>query len=1115
MPIVRFALIAALQLFVSPVFATTYDFSSSFPSCTGGSGGWTHTGSTWSCSGSLALATGDNISPAASITISADAGVSLAGNNVLGTSSAAVNLVSNWGSIISHGPATIYGNIGSSSGNISLTNTVVYGTVATGGTISTSSGSVSGSLSASNGVTTSNTNVGGNVSSSSGSVSITGGTISGQVSSGGGNGISITNATVSGSITGQNVAVTINGGSLSGAIYSSGGNGISITNATIGGGVNITGQGVQVTISGGSVAAGAIYSNGGNGITISNATVTSTSISGQNVQVSISGGSVSGAISSSGGNGVSISDATIPSGSITATNVAITIENSTVGSAASQVNVASNNTVSLSNSTVVYGSVSAGNWSGSLSVDSSSTVHGVCSSNTNSNVNPGTYNYRCTGSVSSIDHYELSLPSSSVACLGTPITVTACTDSSSPCTNPSTASNGLTATLASSGGTLGSATVVFGNGGIATTTLNYAAASNNTGVNITLSSESVTAANATKCCQDGTNCIASNVCATNFQTAGFMIAAAANGAAASVSNQTAGTTSATYYLRAVTTDQKTKACVAALTGAQTVNFAYECVANPASCYGSNLMTVNGGTATAIARNNSGSVSSYTPMSLSFDANANAPFTLSYGDVGQIRLWISKAAGGSLLSSLVGSSNTFVVKPYAFSISAIVRASDGKTNPGASSASGAAFMAAGDAFSATVTALANGNTITPSFGRCDGSGGTSCSAASEVVGLSANLVAPAGGNAGSLGGTTSVYAASFVANGGSYTFTQLTWSEVGIVNLVATNDNYLANGLGACASQTPGLLCQSTYGNSGNAGRFYPKYFKITVTPPPNFSGFIYGGHDGLLGQPFTVSATAMNGLATPTITTNYSNALGFSKNLNLTLAAGGTAGALYVDTTAGGSNAIPIGKFSAGTGTVNYNDASGKISYLFANSPTAPTAITLHGDDVDSVSTLNTGNTGIEVRFGRLRLSNAYGSAKTSLNLPLTTQYWSGQSWVQNYADSGTGANLAANTFALSGGLAAQTGVNAISMSNGSGYVQLTAPANGSTGSVSLAVNLGTSGSDNSCLGSHGGTPANAPWLRSRNGNCDATYTRDPAAQASFGIYSAETRKTVHIRELY
>ena len=75
--------------------------------------------------------------------------------------------------------------------------------------------------------------------------------------------------------------------------------------------------------------------------------------------------------------------------------------------------------------------------------------------------------HACTVVAPVPNHYELSMPTNSVACLSTTVTVTACTDASSPCTNPFTAVSGTTATLATSGGTLGSTTVSFDATGMA------------------------------------------------------------------------------------------------------------------------------------------------------------------------------------------------------------------------------------------------------------------------------------------------------------------------------------------------------------------------------------------------------------------------------------------------------------------------------------------------------------------------------------------------------------------------------------------------------------------------------------------------------------------------
>ena len=72
------------------------------------------------------------------------------------------------------------------------------------------------------------------------------------------------------------------------------------------------------------------------------------------------------------------------------------------------------------------------------------------------------------------------------------------------------------------------------------------------------------------------------------------------------------------------------------------------------------------------------------------------------------------------------------------------------------------------------------------------------------------------------------------------------------------------------------------------------------------------------------------------------------------------------------------------------------------------------------------------------------------------------------------------------------------------------------TGSLDLALNLGSASADQSCLSVHPASTGSAlPWLRAQQGSCSAAWDRDPAARASFGIYAPETRKTLHVRELY
>ncbi|MEK7438957.1 MAG: DUF6701 domain-containing protein [Pseudomonadota bacterium] len=710
------------------------------------------------------------------------------------------------------------------------------------------------------------------------------------------------------------------------------------------------------------------------------------------------------------------------------------------------------------------------------------------------------------------DHYELSLPATGLACLASTATVTACSDGVSPCINKYLAASGTTATLATTGGTLGATTLTFDATGVATTTLSYPLAADGAVATVTLSAELTPALNPRKCCQGGV-CVVANSCSTTFNTAAFIFSAAAGGAVATIPAQVAGISSATNYLRAVKTNTTTQACEAALVGASPVEFAYECN-NPAACYASNLMSVNGGAATTIARNNNGAVASYLPVNLTFDANGNAPFTFNYADVGQVKLWARKAAGGSLLSALGGSTNAFVVKPHHFDITNIActvvgagtcaPANGTGLNPAASGPAGAAFIQAGRSFKATVTAMNGAATpaFTPNFGK---------EAAAEGAELTSFNHLPGLGGAGAISRVLSGF------NSGASTLSDLAWNEVGVLQLHAT----LSNASGYLGSDVINGKNSVVSTVDPYAGRFIPDRFDTVVTPQGG--GFAYSGNPTgpVPGQPFTVTVTAKNAAAAAT--SNYYNAGGYAKNVNLSVPVGGASGQLYVDAVAGGTGAVPAAKFlnlSPGEGKVNYSDATGKISFVFNGLPFAEQAIQVHAEDADTV-TSSGANGAINIRHGRLRVFNAFGGEKVDLSLPLRAEYWTGNSWTINSADSfsvipAAAVALSGYTGTLSAANLGASHVTGTTLAAGQGSIVLTKPAPVATGSVDLAINLGTGAADQSCLASHPATTAAAiPWLRSINGNCAITYDRDPSARASFGIYAPETRKTIHVRELY
>ncbi|OIQ69313.1 hypothetical protein GALL_490880 [mine drainage metagenome] len=316
-----------------------------------------------------------------------------------------------------------------------------------------------------------------------------------------------------------------------------------------------------------------------------------------------------------------------------------------------------------------------------------------------------------------------------------------------------------------------------------------------------------------------------------------------------------------------------------------------------------------------------------------------------------------------------------------------------------------------------------------------------------------------------------------------------------------------------------------FGNTGalTVGRFVPDHFTTTPTAAQGCAtgGFTYSG------QPFSsVRIDALNAAAGNT--RNYSTSTGFSKTVTLCGAKGDDGSYNCSGSPAwsvGNATILPT-SFLAGNGY--YSGATPIIS--FTAIPTAPSALTLRAHDSDSVS--SSGKTEITTNLysGLLRLTSYTGSATAALQIPVQALYWGGSSWIINNHDSCTvipSASIALSNYLDSTGAPTgcwtTTGSILGPLSGGHGNIILTTPASTCAGtvgpgSVSVALNLGSSTADTACLPSHPVTTgANEAYLRGRNGSCAASnsYAADPSATATFGIYTPESNKIVHLRELY
>ena len=94
------------------------------------------------------------------------------------------------------------------------------------------------------------------------------------------------------------------------------------------------------------------------------------------------------------------------------------------------------------------------------------------------------------------------------------------------------------------------------------------------------------------------------------------------------------------------------------------------------------------------------------------------------------------------------------------------------------------------------------------------------------------------------------------------------------------------------------------------------------------------------------------------------------------------------------SGSLPASAFTAGVGS-----GTGPV-FSFSNKLTAEQTIDVRAVDANGISSQGYAEGSMTLRSGRLVVSNAFGTDRSSLQLPLQVQSWSGRSWVLNSDDS-------------------------------------------------------------------------------------------------------------------
>ncbi|MDR1229247.1 MAG: DUF11 domain-containing protein [Azoarcus sp.] len=528
-----------------------------------------------------------------------------------------------------------------------------------------------------------------------------------------------------------------------------------------------------------------------------------------------------------------------------------------------------------------------------------------------------------------------------------------------------------------------------------------------------------------------------------------------------------------------------------------------------------------------------------------EATANGAFNFFYEDVGRLELFMRIAGENDKKNT----SGEFVQKPAALALKN-VSCADGTVNPGARTPGDARFCKAGQAFEMTVESRSVQGNATPNFGN---------ESTGKAVFLEKTLLMPSNGDDPDL----AVRSLSNFTKG-TATITNQAWEEVGIISVtprlgdksagnVVLSDDYLG------AGDVP-----ATGRRSVNIGRFYPDRFQTEIgslgrmgcppglTCPPG--GFFYAG------QPFELKVRACPyGDKTCSVRLeNYRDDFAALVKLSAWAVRGSTVktdenppnsavngGHLHPMPGQGlGAAEIPAGKFvdAYGEGGV----FSGLFNYAHAirSRPVEPVDIHIRAAENgrDGVSSLlaampaNSPEAGIKVARGRIKLTSHFGAGKANLEIPLQVQFWHCDGincvWVPSATDAtrigpntplvdmGKRAALSVSLHPSPGAAAMMSPpqVERLELSGGRGRIILKPGAD--TGSVGVSINLGAGAEDNACdhvMGYREGAASNIPWLRAWNGVCTQAQSgeADPAARASFGIYSGESHRAVHKREVY
>ena len=712
---------------------------------------------------------------------------------------------------------------------------------------------------------------------------------------------------------------------------------------------------------------------------------------------------------------------------------------------------------------------------------------------------------------STVDHFEISHDGEGLTCEAENITIKACADAD--CTTLSTDDIDVQLSI---NGTFNKTVTV--SGGSTDSSFSYT----------DVSTATLSLDQSYECANGG-----STSCDVVFADTGFRFYADSEGT--SIPTQLSGKPSNTGFntrtlkLQAVKKDPLEGACDAALTDSVIVELSASCK-NPSACIvGEEVIINNLTTDTTISTQDDGAAAVYTDVAMNFGTNVDnaAEFVFTYPEAGQMQLHarynILDENGDPSGVYMEGSSNNFVVRPLGFYVNVA-------NNPKAQDATGTKFIAAGEDFATSLTAVQWQSEEDDNDGSADGipdddadlsshtitkNFGNESTAEAATAEIEKGLVAP---SSGTLDNTDKYSFTNFV--NGVATNSAMTYDEVGIISFTATAASYLD--------------ADDVIGKAPYVGRFIPDHFELTSFTVENSCGDFTYMDEPNLNFTYEITAqtkgdeTTLNYISSAVAGNNFVNSTvvfvaendndGIDLSGRLTNYQGAWDLGVYAneDNTGLGDD---LGQF---TRAIDYDGPYDNLLIGVMLTDTDERVlenldmkVTSNNDckaddDCDAKQSYS-GNS--QIRFGRWQIENTFGSERSDLSFSMAVQYYDGNNFVTNTLDTCTtfDGNADANyTLTL-------TKRDLTALDNPLASIGLTSISGSGTfadGVAELEIGMPSDGSQGQIRLTYDATPT---WLKydwDWDGVDAKEFNQDPSAVATFGLFRGNDR-IIYQREIH